>query len=382
MFAPKNGFWAPSGDGYGEKDYFGSNTEIFPCLITNKTHGDDACLANFTFADAQNGFISVPSTAYKCRDGHRGVLCAACQDNYFFSKGKCKKCDDTGLETGVTVALVLIALALITFAGMKCIGKRKLAALNRTLHQERKSVRRRRRHVLRRQRKRRQRNRRRKRRKRKKRKEGVSGQSDDDDGDGETKDRITAVVLRARSLTISAAHRVVVSVREGRVDLGETARILFNFSKVNHYLTKTLVYCVVEPKALRNIKALFSVFALDLIGSAKIPCFYTEFTYFDRLNLVLVAPLVMVVVILIFSWVWTVWTGKGQKWSTAVKKVFHRSDRAQFENNMFSGMLHGLNYSMQFLDLIYPAVTITLCRFWTCRDLGAAGEWLARQNVC
>ena len=62
---------------------FARDTDLLECLTTS------SCNASTNATD-----WAKPSTAFTCKTGHRGALCAACTEGFFFKSNTCLPCDD------------------------------------------------------------------------------------------------------------------------------------------------------------------------------------------------------------------------------------------------------------------------------------------------
>ena len=162
-----DGFWAaamqPRADGtidsaafIGDSDF---SDQIFPCFSAEGEAKDASCMANeLDFASATHASVT-PATVYRCAAGHRGVLCAACEDGYFFKDSMCRNCETSKewISAATITAIACFFVFLLAYAAYRYLTLKHepflravLRRLRRRVRAERKHRRRRRRLALRR----------------------------------------------------------------------------------------------------------------------------------------------------------------------------------------------------------------------------------------
>ena len=65
----------------------------------------------------------------------------------------------------------------------------------------------------------------------------------------------------------------------------------------------SLNYCIKWPAAMQGLLDMAAIFALDMFQEAKMPCWtvFTEFDYFNRINIVMSAPFGVIILMVVGS---------------------------------------------------------------------------------
>jgi hypothetical protein len=204
---------------------------------------------------------------------------------------------------------------------------------------------------------------------------GADRFSDDDDKE----DRGSTVVDIIERVTVQLVHGAVKAVTKGGTKNTETLRIFFNVSKVSAHLYATLSYCLHFPKAMNDLLAVASVFALDLVSETRMPCTLTGFTYFDRVKIAIFAPLALIVMGALVGVLWAAQRHKKRRANRiTVTPSALEMERARGSSNSVikTGLWKAAGPLIFALDLCYPTITRVLWQLNTCRDLGSSGWWL------
>ena len=135
---------------------------------------------------------------------------------------------------------------------------------------------------------------------------------------------------------------------------------------------------------MENFIAAASLFALDIFSESKMPCWLNNFTYFDRVLVACFAPLGLMMLIVLGGIWWArrhhVQRKRGRITTTRSTLMRERLRGVEHGKAIKSVLVMGLwkaaPIALFLLDLLYPTITRTLCSFFVCRDLGAAGKYL------
>ena len=103
------------------------------------------------------------------------------------------------------------------------------------------------------------------------------------------------------------------------------------------------------------------------------PCWISDFSYFDRVDLAIWAPIAIMGAIVGVDVLYA------SCCDVPPPRRLHRRGGAMQETPgcLVRGMWAAAPIALFCLDLMYPAITRTLLQFGTCRDLGEeAGKWL------
>ena len=135
---------------------------------------------------------------------------------------------------------------------------------------------------------------------------------------------------------------------------------------------------------MENFIAAASLFALDIFTESKMPCWLNNFTYFDRVLVACFAPLGLMMLIVLGGIWWARRHHEQRKRGriTATRSTLMRERLRGIEHGkaiksvLVTGLWKAAAPALFLLDLLYPTITRTLCSFFVCRDLGAAGKYL------
>ena len=135
---------------------------------------------------------------------------------------------------------------------------------------------------------------------------------------------------------------------------------------------------------MEALLGMFATFSMDMFAEAKMPCMMTGFTYFTRIMMVAIAPIVMTVVYIGLGVAWASRKReRRRKHTVMVRRSVIVRERARGSHNLLmDGLWIAAPYILFTIDLFHPTITKTLCSFFTCRNLGAAGWWLEQEQVC
>ena len=128
-----------------------------------------------------------------------------------------------------------------------------------------------------------------------------------------------------------------------------------------------------------SLLALAATFSMDIFAEAKMPCLVTSFTYFTRVKIAIVAPLIMAALFVLAGIIYANYKViKRYRKKVAVTGSMLRRERARGSHDSIvkDGCWIAAPYVLFTLDLFHPVITKTLCSYFTCRNLGAAGWWL------
>ena len=334
ILEPQPGFWSATKDATAE---FNAET-VFPCL--NET----SCIANTS---------TYPANAYYCAPGHNGTLCAQCLPGYYFKRKKCRRCDENVLSPGAVAAIVIaLSMSLIVLV-YKLFLRRKAKGLLKMLHGSRRHYTTRKRQQAR---------------------------SPPATGGNVVKQSgtIKRWTVHLRATAVQVVHASVKSAQENIFGNSETLRILLNICKVTSHLYSTLSYCIKWPRAMENLLTLAATFSLDIFSEAKLPCLITEFSYFTRVKIAVVAPIVMAALFGCAGCTYAYHKARRRKREKSkLRKSMVKRERARGSHNVVKdGCWVAAPYLLFTLDVFHPVITKTLCSFFTCRNLGVAGWWL------
>ena len=151
----------------------------------------------------------------------------------------------------------------------------------------------------------------------------------------------------------------------------------------------TLTYCLVFPAAMVHLQSIACLLAFDIVAETKIECWTTDFSYYKRIQLAIVAPVAIVAAIVGCSVLWASCSVR-DKPSRRRRWISDRgaSSKASVAHDLreagccVRGLWTAAPVALFCLDLLYPAITRTLLQFFTCRDLGEAGKWLEADCTC
>ena len=133
------------------------------------------------------------------------------------------------------------------------------------------------------------------------------------------------------------------------------------------------------------ILLLVASLALDLFSEAKMPCWTVGFDYFTRITIAIVAPAAFALVCYIGGVIYQVCRPHSVRKSRAQLRasVKRRAEKHHIYSNnpLKAGLWTALPYVLFTVDIFHPTITKTLCSYFTCRDLGAAGSWLEQEHV-
>ena len=216
------GFWTPAQLDTIADSTFSSSTNIFRCLTKHNT----SCLA----ASRHNATVRItPATAYTCAKGHTGVLCAACDDGFYFKTKRCLRCNETVMSPRLVTVLIVVSSLAALYVAFRLVLRTIADKVIKTLHLMRKRLRRKRRD------------------KRIKRTSSMSS---------------LAAFLGKTSVQI--VRRNVKSASEHIIDHSETFRIVLGACKVLTHLYGTLSWCLFLPDAMDGLMAVASLLIFDV----------------------------------------------------------------------------------------------------------------------
>ena len=132
------------------------------------------------------------------------------------------------------------------------------------------------------------------------------------------------------------------------------------------HLYGSVQHCLTWPKAMDKVTNFASFFALDVLKSARIPCVFTSFDYFDRVRLVIAAPFAVAFVVTVSSVI-----------LQSVSALYHDADLEGLAKAIKKGYWAAVPVVLFLMDLLHPAVTRVLCQYFSCRNMGVAGFWLS-----
>ena len=134
---------------------------------------------------------------------------------------------------------------------------------------------------------------------------------------------------------------------------------------------------------MNSLRAMASVFAVDVFSETKLPCMVANWDYFSRLQVTMLAPVGIILVMFLVGIPWAA-SNRRQRRSAIVNHATKSKLRRQrmerkrgTDRSIFVAAWWQMAAAILFLvDLIYPTVTRTLLQYFTCRDVGSAGFWL------
>ena len=195
-------------------------------------------------------------------------------------------------------------------------------------------------------------------RRKRKRYRGKNAQDNSDPKDNQQQSIREHWAEKIRRAAVQVVHGATRNVGQH----AETVRILFNLSKVLAHLYGTLIWCLHFPDAMNKLVDFMSIFALDLFAETKLPCTFTGFDYFTRINVAILAPPVLTGVIFLACFAWAALRSDAQTTSPPRRRRVG-NNRAVIENSnsvVSVGLWKGATVTLFMLDLIYPLLTRTL----------------------
>ena len=128
--------------------------------------------------------------------------------------------------------------------------------------------------------------------------------------------------------------------------------------------------CITLPKAMNELLEIANIFALDLFSESKMPCAFVGFTYFHKVVVAIVVPLVLPVVFFAGGIVWASKRKRKRRASNVPlpKLIIFRERRRGTHNSIIKAGLWKVAAPLLFvLDLLYPPVNILQSTFldWT-----------------
>ena len=171
---------------------------------------------------------------------------------------------------------------------------------------------------------------------------------------------------------LHVVHGFLKASQKSYFSANESMRILLNACKITTNLYGTLSYCVTWPSAMNGILAAAALLTLDVITELKLPCFFTQFDYYDRAFVAIVAPVALLGVAL----------AGGLLWAQLRRLREERGpDHAHADDSVVVEALWIMAPILGVIDFVYPLLTRTLLQFFTCRKLEAPidspnGLWL------
>ena len=325
LLLPLDGFWTPPG--VEGEDSFTPNTVVFSCLTKA------SCVANHATATTR---LLTPATAYNCSEGHMGVLCAECRDNFYFKEKRCLRCDDAAVSPHV-VPVVIVVLSLAACYVVFRVASRMISreaktachAIRKEIHDEAT--------------------------RRQKRQPSVAQQ----------------LATKIRIFSVRLVRSSVKSANEHIVEHSETLRVVLGFAKIITHLFSTLSYCFWLPSAMDGVLAVSSLIIFDIFNETRLPCFVPNFSFYTKVLIVTVAPLVLVGVLFVGGVLIAV-----AKREREIERQESMLEELHIVPIVKQGMWMAAAPALFFLDLLWPTITRTLFSFFSCRNLGSSGKWL------
>ena len=187
----------------GDAALFDAATSVvYACLMPG------ACVANAT-ADR-------PSDAYRCTPGHRGVLCAACDEGWFYKDEGCKRCDAGALSPAFVIIIVGICVLALGTGLYRWWARRHQKVIVARLHALRRELRRAR---------------------KRERADRARRRGQQRGGAALLGAQCAQWGVALRKASLHAVHESVVAARDKLFDLGgESTRIILNASKCYSHL--------------------------------------------------------------------------------------------------------------------------------------------------
>jgi len=152
ILTPQPGYWIPRNaltstfqSPSQNATAFDSHTTIFKCLREESCQASEKGLAYSAAVSSSNTNTSLlrdqlpplptPSNAYKCADGHIGVLCAVCNHTarYYFKGNRCESCDKVYATSGEKLAFALVGAAILITAAVIILVKHRSSHILRLL---------------------------------------------------------------------------------------------------------------------------------------------------------------------------------------------------------------------------------------------------------
>ena len=129
---------------------------------------------------------------------------------------------------------------------------------------------------------------------------------------------------------------------------------------------------------------LTSVFALELFAEGKIPCFVTQFDYYDRVTATMVAPIVISVVLVLVGILLEARERRRRRRGNdnRTRSMLRSAKRRGSEKSVIkAGLWRTAAINLFVIDLMFPTITRTLLAFFSCRGLNTPieseeGRWL------
>ena len=191
------------------------------------------------------------------------------------------------------------------------------------------------------------------------------------------------IITAIRRMAVQVVHAVVKSATKGFFAHAETVRIFCNCCKVFSHLSATLQYCLIYPRAMDDLRAIASVFAVDLFAETRAPCLVANWDYYWKLKTAMLAPVVIFFVLFLVG-IFLATSDKNKRENAsevkATRSMLRRQHMEQKRGTdrsiLIAAWWRTAAWILFSIDLIYPLVTRTLLQFFTCHDLGSAGRWL------
>jgi len=114
---------------------------------------------------------------------------------------------------------------------------------------------------------------------------------------------------------------------------------------------------------------------LDVFEESQLPCVVTGFSYFHKLQIVIVAPIAVVVALVLGCIVMSACTTTKRRRRNIGDMVRERRRGVTETHVIKRGLWMAATPALFLLDLLYPSITRTLFQFFTCRTLGP-DAWL------
>ena len=372
VLRPLSGFWAPAVH-TSDPALFDASTVVFACLRASSCEADPGATR--------------PAAAYRCAEGHRGVLCASCAPAWYFSRDRCLRCDASPASP-VLVAVAAAALAAgLALAAYRWHARRHSARMVKQLHSMRKAL------------KEARKERRRRRGKNARKKKEAGGRAAALGG------RVGRACawwrLRMKKAAVFAVHEAVTSARDKLADFGgESSRIVLNASKCVSHLNTTLNYCLTWPKALERLRPVFRALSFNVFGLSRSACWFVGYDYYTQLRVAMLAPVLLTLALVLGGMVVHAYGARRQRRRSALAvsdvadfspRRLNRERRAalrkkHLDTPLKAGLWTSAHAVLWCLDLLYPAICRVLFQFVTCRNLqtgkdGSAGWWLEARQI-
>ena len=330
-----------------------------------------------------------PYTAYFCAHGHRGPLCAVCDDSFYFKDNWCQSCDSEALSPGMVLAFAVLGSFLVLYLAFCYLARKHAEAMKPIMKRVRRTVAVMTKGIFVRKR-RQQRMRRHRRRAPRLNRLGLpmpeearlQHEQDKRDEEGDARlDAFTRITIALRATAVQAVHKSVKAAKEGIMRSSETVRICLNSAKVVAHLYSSLHWCIHWPSAMLKLRDMAAIFSLDIFSQARMPCLLTGFTFYTRIRIAIAAPLALIVVYILGCTLWE--SLPKQQEQRKRRRVVHTQSalnrelrRGTHNSTIKMGLWKAAPAVLFFIDLVYPVLTKTLFSFFICRDLGPAGWYL------